>query len=142
MLQKPHCLSTVERVTVEPTAAFAQLQLGFVNQTQWCYEVIRPLVLFADRNAAQQEYQRGWALAGLFKDGVGQERIVAVTRATTVGREVALLPEESALGAMTVRACKPIRMQVTLQPDEAEASIQQFGNREINHIGMIPRYAR
>jgi transposase InsO family protein len=39
---------------VEPTAAFAQLQLGFVDQTQWRYEVIRPLVLFADRTAAQR----------------------------------------------------------------------------------------
>jgi hypothetical protein len=33
-------------------------------------------------------------------------------------------------------------MQVTLQPDEADAVIQQFGNREIKHIGMIPHYAR
>jgi hypothetical protein len=49
-----------------------------------------------------------------FKDGVGQERIVAVTRAATVGREGALLPEESVLGAMTVRAGKAVRMQVTL----------------------------
>jgi transposase InsO family protein len=44
----------VEGVTVEPTAEFAQLQLGFVDQTQWRYEVIRPLVLFADRTAAQR----------------------------------------------------------------------------------------
>src|SRR5918992_5733367 len=54
MLHKPLCLSTVEGVTVEPTAEFAQLQLGFVDQTQWRYEVIRPLVLFADRTAAQR----------------------------------------------------------------------------------------
>jgi transposase InsO family protein len=39
---------------VEPTAAFAQLQLGFVDQIQWRYEVIRPLVLFADRTATQR----------------------------------------------------------------------------------------
>jgi hypothetical protein len=52
MLHKPLCLSTVEGVTVEPTAEFAQLRLGFVDQTQWRYEVIRPLVLFADRTAA------------------------------------------------------------------------------------------
>jgi hypothetical protein len=39
---------------VEPTAAFAQLQLGFVDQIQWRYEVIRPLVLFADRTAPQR----------------------------------------------------------------------------------------
>jgi transposase len=54
MLHKPLYLSTVEGVTVEPPAAFAQLQLGFVDQTQWRYEVIRPLVLFADRTAAQR----------------------------------------------------------------------------------------
>ena len=36
----------MEGVSVEPTAEFAQLQLGFVDQTQWRYEVIRPLVLF------------------------------------------------------------------------------------------------
>jgi transposase InsO family protein len=54
MLHKPLCLSTVEGVTVEPTAEFAQLQLGFVDQTQWRYEVIRPLVLFADRTATQR----------------------------------------------------------------------------------------
>jgi transposase len=30
---------------------FAQLQLHFVDQIQWRYEVIRPLVLFADRSA-------------------------------------------------------------------------------------------
>jgi hypothetical protein len=39
---------------VELTAEFAQLQLGFVDQTQWRYEVIRPLVLFADRTAQQR----------------------------------------------------------------------------------------
>src|ERR687887_1836883 len=54
MLHKPFCLSTVEGVTVEPTAEFAQLQLGFVDHTQWRYELIRPLVLFADRTASQR----------------------------------------------------------------------------------------
>jgi transposase InsO family protein len=44
----------VEGVIVEPIAEFAQLQLGFVDQTQWRYEVIRPLVLFADRTAQQR----------------------------------------------------------------------------------------
>ena len=39
---------------MDPTADFAQLQLGFVDQTQRRYEVIRPLVLFADRTAVQR----------------------------------------------------------------------------------------
>ncbi len=40
--------------TVGLTADFAQLQLGFVDQTQWRYEVIRPLVLFADQTVPQR----------------------------------------------------------------------------------------
>ena len=32
-----------------PTDDFAQLQLQFADETQWRYEVIRPMVLFADR---------------------------------------------------------------------------------------------
>ena len=44
----------MEGATVDPTAAFAQLQLGFVDPMQWRYEVIRPLVLFADRTAQQR----------------------------------------------------------------------------------------
>lgn len=93
-------------------------------------------------HTAPQEYQRRWAVTGLFKDGVGQERIVAVTRAATGGREGALLPEEMAFGAMTVRVCEPIWMQVRRQPDEAAAIIQQFGKREIDRIDMGPHHAR
>jgi hypothetical protein len=36
----PSTAEPVEGVRVEPTAEFAQLQLGFVDQTQWRYEVI------------------------------------------------------------------------------------------------------
>lgn len=39
---------------MDSAAAFAQLQLQWVDQTQWRYEVIRPLVLFADRTATQR----------------------------------------------------------------------------------------
>ena len=39
---------------MEPAADFAQLQLRFIDQMQWRYEVIRPLVLFADRTATQR----------------------------------------------------------------------------------------
>jgi len=37
---------------MDSATAFAQLPL--VDQTQWRYEVIRPLVLFADRTATQR----------------------------------------------------------------------------------------
>jgi hypothetical protein len=36
---------------------FAQLQLGFVDRTQWRYEVIRPLGLFAERTAQQRAHE-------------------------------------------------------------------------------------
>jgi transposase len=44
----------VEGAPVEPTAEFAQLQLDFVDQIQWRYGVIRPLVLLADCTATQR----------------------------------------------------------------------------------------
>jgi hypothetical protein len=34
---------------VDTAEDFAQLQLHFVDRLQWRYEVIRPLILFADR---------------------------------------------------------------------------------------------
>ena len=39
---------------MEPLADFTQLQLHFVDHVQWRYEVIRPIVLFDDRTAAQR----------------------------------------------------------------------------------------
>ena len=36
---------------------FAQLQLQFVDQIQWRYEVIRPVVLFADRTTRQRAHE-------------------------------------------------------------------------------------
>ena len=39
---------------LDPLADFAHLQLHFVDQVQWRYEVIRPIVLFDDRTAVQR----------------------------------------------------------------------------------------
>ena len=39
---------------MEPMQDFAQLQLHFVDQLQWRYELIRPLVLFAEGTAIQR----------------------------------------------------------------------------------------
>ncbi|MDQ5854267.1 MAG: hypothetical protein M3380_19805 [Chloroflexota bacterium] len=39
---------------MEPLADFAQLELHCVDQVQWRYEVIRPIVLSDDRTAAQR----------------------------------------------------------------------------------------
>jgi hypothetical protein len=40
-----------------PTDDFAQLSLQFVDHTQWRYEVIRPLVLLADRTPRQRAHE-------------------------------------------------------------------------------------
>jgi len=44
---------------MDSTTEFAQLQWRFVDQTQRRYEVIRPLVLFADRPATQRAHETG-----------------------------------------------------------------------------------
>src|ERR687885_2611748 len=44
---------------MDSTTEFAQLQLRFVDQTQQRYEVIRPLVLFADRPATHRAQETG-----------------------------------------------------------------------------------
>ena len=49
-----HVAERREGTAMDSTAEFAQWQLRFVDQTQWRYEVIRPLVLFADRTATQR----------------------------------------------------------------------------------------
>ena len=41
---------------MEPMRDFAQLQLHFVDQIQWRYELIRPLVLFAEGTATQRDW--------------------------------------------------------------------------------------
>ena len=43
-----------ESTLVEPMPDFAQLELRFVDQLQWRYELIRPLVLFEGGTAAQR----------------------------------------------------------------------------------------
>ena len=90
----------------------------------------------------QQQHQRGRSLPRCVEDRAGQQGVVAVTRAATVGREGALRPEEAPLTAMAVRAGEPIGRQVTLQPDEADAVIQAFCAREINHLSIRPYSAR
>jgi transposase InsO family protein len=75
----------MEGATMAATPEFAQLQLRFVDQLQWRYEVIRPLVLFADRTATQRAQEththpetvrklmrrfRQQGMLGLVSDGV------------------------------------------------------------------------
>ena len=42
---------------MEAASDFAQLELRFVDQIQWRYELIRPLVLFEDHPARQRAHE-------------------------------------------------------------------------------------
>ncbi len=42
---------------MEAASDFAQLELRFVDQIQWRYELIRPLVLFENRPATQRAHE-------------------------------------------------------------------------------------
>jgi hypothetical protein len=66
-------------------------------------------------------------------------RIVAITIAAAVGREMLLLAKQAAIGASTLRAGEAIRMEVTLQPDHANARIKHVGDRKVYHTAIIPR---
>jgi putative ABC transport system permease protein len=79
------------RVVVEPTAEFAPRQLSFVDQTLWRDEVIRPLVLFADRTTSQRAQEtethpdtasRGERLLGVLEINDKRALIVGIARAT------------------------------------------------------------
>src|SRR5919109_1197282 len=54
MLYIPCSKAGSRGATQVSTDDFAQLQLQFVDQTQWRYEVIRPMVLFADLTPRQR----------------------------------------------------------------------------------------
>ena len=59
MVHSPSTDTTREGRAVEPREEFAQLQLRFVDQIQWRYEVIRPVMLFEDRTATQRAQETG-----------------------------------------------------------------------------------
>jgi transposase InsO family protein len=83
---------------MDSAAAFAQLPL--VDQTQWRYEVIRPLVLFADRTATQRAQEtathpetvrtlhRRFRQQGMLGLLPGDVEVVRRGRATTVPDDV------------------------------------------------------
>src|SRR5215208_1720803 len=47
----------VKGAIMEAASDFAQLELRFVDQIQWRYELIRPLVLFENRPATQRAHE-------------------------------------------------------------------------------------
>jgi transposase len=125
MLHKPLCLSTVEGVTVEPTAEFAQLQLGFVDQTQWRYEVIRPLVLFTDRTAAPRAQETD----------THPDTVRALQRRFRQQGRQGLLPAD--VEVVHRRRASPVPEAVRQELDRLKALYDGFHYRELARILFI-----
>jgi hypothetical protein len=72
---------------MEPLRDFAQLKLHFVDPVQWRYEVLRPLVLFDDRTAAQRAVE----------PHTPPETVRTLTRRCRQQGTLGLFPEHTAL---------------------------------------------
>ena len=108
-----------------PTEDFAQLQLQVVDQMQWRYEVIRPIVLFADRTPRQRADETD----------THSSTVRTLTRRFRQQGMVGLLPEDVEI---TVRARVPRVPEVVRQEiDRLKALHDGFHYRELARILFI-----
>jgi transposase InsO family protein len=110
---------------VEPTAEFAQLQLGFVDQTQWRYEVIRPLVLFADRTAQQRAQETD----------THPDTVRTLRRRFRQQGMLGLLPADAEV--VPRRRASPVPETVRQEIDRLKALYDGFHYRELARIVFI-----
>jgi transposase InsO family protein len=110
---------------VEPTAEFAQLQLGFVDQTQWRYEVIRPLVLFADRTAQQRAQETD----------THPDTVRTLRRRFRQQGMLGLLPADAEV--VPRRRVSPVPETVRQEIDRLKALYDGFHYRELARIVFI-----
>ena len=78
----------------------------------------------------------------LREDGTGQQGVVAMADPTAVRRKVALCTEEPSIRAPTVRTFQALRMEVAFQLRGADVIVQQVGDREIDHVVILPQLTR
>jgi hypothetical protein len=107
------------------TDEFAQLQLQFVDQLQWRYEVIRPVVLFADRTARQRAHET-------------HTHPATVRRLTRVFRQqgmLGLLPDdvEVVVRARATQIPEAVRREI----ERLKALYDRFHYRELARILFI-----
>ena len=95
---------------MDPLADFAQLQLHFVDQVQWRYEVIRPIVLFDDRTAVQRAVETS----------THPETVRKLTRRFRQQGTLGLFPEHT-------EVCSPSRGQQV--PDEVVEELARLKAR-------------
>ncbi len=107
---------------VEPLRDFAQLQLHFVDHMQWRYEVIRPLVLFADDTAAHRAEE-----TRLHPDTVRR-----LTRRFQQQGMLGLLPDHTEL-VLPSRG-RPVPAAVVAEVTRLKALYHGFGYRELARI--------
>jgi transposase len=108
-----------------PTEDFAQLSLQFVDNTQWRYEVIRPLVLLADRTPRQRADETDTHPA----------TVRTLTRRFRQQGMVGLLPEDV---EVSVRARMPrVPEAVREEVDRLKALYDGFRYRELARILFI-----
>ena len=107
---------------VEPLRDFAQLQLHFVDHIQWRYEVIRPLVLFADDTAAHRAEE-----TRLHPDTVRR-----LTRRFQQQGMLGLLPDHTEL--VPPSRGRPVPAVVVAEVTRLKALYHGFGYRELARI--------
>jgi Putative ATPase subunit of terminase (gpP-like) len=108
-----------------PTEDFAQQQLQFVDQTQWRYDVIRPIVLFAARTPRQRAHETDTHHA----------RVWRLTRRLRQQGRLGLLPED---GEVSVRPRAPrVPEAVRQEMDRLKAVYDGFRYRELARILFI-----
>ena len=108
-----------------PTDDFAQLQLQFMDHTQWRYEVIRPVVLFADRTPQQRAQETRTHPA----------TVRTLTRQFRQRGMLGLLPDNVEViiqGRMT-RIPDPVRQEI----DRLKALYDGFHYRELARILFV-----
>lgn len=107
---------------MEPMTDFAQLQLHFVDQVQWRYEVIRPLVLFDDRTAAQRAAETH----------THPETVRKLTRRFRHQGTLGLFPEHTEI--VSPRRGQPVPATVVEELTRLKALYGGLGYRELARI--------
>jgi transposase InsO family protein len=112
-------------MVVVPTEDFAQLQLQVTDRTQWRYEVIRPVILFADRTPQQRSRET-------------QTHPTTVRRLTRRFRQqgmLGLLPADVEVVARgkTTQIPDPVRHEL----DRLKALYDGFHSRELARILLV-----
>jgi hypothetical protein len=108
-----------------PTEDFAQLQLQFADHIQWRYEVIRPVIFFADRTPQQRAHETGTHPATVRK----------LTRRFRQQGMLGLLPDD--VEVVHQKRASPIPDAVRQEIDRLKTLYDGFHYREVARILFV-----